>query len=661
MKMKKKFLLTLLIALTLMCLFAIAISAEGSTLNEYGDITLDDGVAEPSVIDSTSKAVIKGSDGLFYTIPSYYLLEDKATVTWKLIDCVKNITGASKASDLKNYVVRMEIPENITALGSDMFKKSTSLIEVKFPTTLTDIGVATFAACKTLTTAKNLENTKITKLQGQSTATYNNDTGCFANCSALTEINLPSTVTYIEQWAATTCTSLTKVTVPKDAKITYIGQYAFEKSLITEFYFSSELTYIGKGAFEKTKLTNLENFENTQLTEIVEYSFHSCSITNIKLPSKLTKIGQYAFGGHKAVQDKLVIPNGVTEIGKCAFAGNYTAIKEIVLPGQLTTLGVFAFEKNAVNVIYIPSTLTAIPEGLFKDWGRSSNNNTLFVYTGSLEQLNALIAGANTSNNGDFTTDAKKNIKSAVEYGSINVSNVSGESIVYGYNACDAFYNSIHELDPEKSNACAGVCKNCGEKSYSANPEHEFTTIIEYTDYCSVGTKTQTCSHEGCQYAEGNSYVTDAPAIITSFQGISTKINGDGLTIDYIVNYDALDEYSKTMNKSIELGFVVSAYDKTGDKPLDNESAVKAPVLTWKYESDNSNVVKYTGLSFRLEGNWDQSVDLDGNGEKETSMKDIKFCMAGYIIDNGALSYINVGGTSDTADFNSYNGVTSLE
>ncbi|MBQ8545758.1 MAG: leucine-rich repeat protein [Clostridia bacterium] len=560
--MKKKLFLAILTVMIFTCLFAVSVNAAGSTENTYGDVTTIEGVDAPSVINASAKTVIVATDGTYYTIPTYCVLEDKTTAQWKLVDEIKTLTGVTKANDLRKYVVRMEIPEGIEALCTDMFKDSASLLSVKFPTTLTDIGVASFANCKKLVTAENLENTKITELKGQSTAGYNNATGCFANCDALTEINLPSTVTYIEQWAATSCYSLTKVTVPNDAKITYIGQYAFEKSLITEFYFSSELTYIGKGAFEKTKLTALENFENTQLTEVVEYAFNACPITEIKLPSTLTKIGQYAFGGHKAVQDKLVIPNGVTEIGKCAFAGNYTKINEIVLPANLTTLDIYAFEKNVVNVCYIPSTLTKIPEGLFKDWGRSSN--ILFVYTGTSEQLNALLESANTSNNGVFTTDAKKNIKSAEEYGEIVLANVSGKSIVYGYNPCKAFYSNVHNIVSEEGNTCSGTCDRvgCGLFAMLENPVHteELKLVFgedksEVVDYYADMYVVHVC-----KYCAEETATADEYGAIFVKMGFSVA-EDDTTSISFFtaVNLKSLEKYEEMAETDVQYGIVVSA------------------------------------------------------------------------------------------------------
>ena len=599
--MKKKLFLVFTIVAVFACLFAISVSAAGATENTYGEITPIDGVAAPTTIDSTSRVVIKATDGTYYTFPSYYLLADQATASWVLLDDIKTLTGASKASEIKKYIVRMEIPEGIEALCTDMFKQSTTLIAVKFPTTLTDIGLATFAQCSNLTTAENLENTKITALRGQPEATYNNATGCFASCSSLTSLSLPSTVTYIEQWAATTCTSLASVTIPHDAKITYIGRYAFEKSIITEFYFSSELETLGYGAFFNcSKLQKIENFENTKIQRIENDTFRNAPITYIDLPSTLTFIGEYGFGGHKAIQDKLVIPNGVTSIGKCAFAGNKTTIGEVVLPAELETMGIYAFEKNYIKVFYLPETITAIPQGVFKEW----SSNFVVVYTGTEEQLKTLIANSSTSDNGNFTTDAVKNIKSAEAYGEIVVANVTGKSIVYGYNFCKAFYENKHDTQAIEGSTCQGECSRCELTVELEDAKHQNVWIFNGGEAVSF-TATITAEHI-CKYCE----LKDADKEPVS---ISAILYSDGISIDETdftgiyeqikVNKTALETYATLSGQEFDYGiFALAAGENETSAPIIKGQDGKAVASDDKTVYASFTGTEYTYLRIKITG-----------------------------------------------------------
>ena len=673
--MKNKLLLTLLVVMSLVCLFTISVSASGSTENAYGEITTISGVAAPTTIDSTSRVVIQASDGTYYTYPSYYVIEDNATFTWKLIDEIKTITGASNASNLKNYVVRMEIPEGITGMSTSRFESSTSILSVKVPTTLTgELGSATFKNCSNLTTVENLENTTITSLSVSNiwnrggvfsgctsltsvslpstiiaigkwsftdctnlqavniptdakitfvgewafekaksltsfycsstletletgvfvgctslttvenlentkitalksgASTYNNGSGVFSGCSSLTALELPSTIQTIDGWAAAGCSSLATLTIPEDAKITYIGKYAFEKAIITEVYLPSTLETLEMGAFSNCKsLTTVKNLGNTKLTTINERIFESCPLGKIELPSTLTgTIGQYAFSGHKANQDKLVIPNGVTAINKCAFAGqnnNSYVIKELVLPATLESFQEYALEKNRFSVVYMPVTLTSMPNGLFSNW----SSNFVIVYTGTQEQLTTLIANTSTSANGSFTTDAVKNIKSAEEYGEIDPSKVTGKSIVYGYNPCKAFYDNEH--DTVAISTCQGECSRCKQIAFLPDPQH--VNVWEFTNE-EGGTASITAviiATETCQNCKQEGEVKEIAAIFTS-TGYSYEMNGNEYTGIYqrtSVDKEALALYAElTGNKdSYNFGIVAGLAADANDNPID--------------------------------------------------------------------------------------------
>jgi hypothetical protein len=91
--MKKKILLAILLVSLFVCIFAVAVNAAGASTNAFGEITPIEGETAPTVIDSTSRVVIKASDDTYYTFPSYYILEDNATFTWKKNDKVNLIVG----------------------------------------------------------------------------------------------------------------------------------------------------------------------------------------------------------------------------------------------------------------------------------------------------------------------------------------------------------------------------------------------------------------------------------------------------------------------------------------------------------------------------------------------------------------------------------------
>ncbi len=70
----------------------------------------------------------------------------------------------------------------------------------------------------------------------------------FADCTSLTSVTIPNSVSWIGWCAFASCTGLTSVTLP--SSITDIGNYAFGGcSGLTSFTLPSSLTSIGEGAF----------------------------------------------------------------------------------------------------------------------------------------------------------------------------------------------------------------------------------------------------------------------------------------------------------------------------------------------------------------------------------------------------------------------------
>ena len=118
--MKKRLLLTVLMAALLVCLFAISINAAGSTSNEFAE-TPDtiEGINTPTVIGTEERVVLLGSDGLYYTFPSYYILNDNKSCSLKVNNAVNKALGYTDGTSHKSYVVRIEIPEGTTYINQN--------------------------------------------------------------------------------------------------------------------------------------------------------------------------------------------------------------------------------------------------------------------------------------------------------------------------------------------------------------------------------------------------------------------------------------------------------------------------------------------------------------------------------------------------------------
>lgn len=119
----------------------------------------------------------------------------------------------------------------------------------------------------------------------------------FCDCENMTEINLPNTVTTIDDWYAFGfCVNLKKIRWPK------------------------ELVRIGDHAF--SDCTSLENVEVPDGIIDIPYAlFDDCTnLKNVILSPKTQSIGALAFAGCTSLM-QIVIPGTVKEIRQAAFSG----------------------------------------------------------------------------------------------------------------------------------------------------------------------------------------------------------------------------------------------------------------------------------------------------------------------------------------------------
>ena len=199
-----------------------------------------------------------------------------------------------------------------------IFEDCSSLSSVTIPDSVTSIGSSAFSGCY------GLESITIP----DSVTSIGND--AFRNCSSLTEITIPRGVKKIADYTFGGCSSLTSVTMFEG--VTDIGRCAFEDcSGLTCIVIPSSVTSLGYGAFHGCSgLTSIMIPEG--VTRISTLAFSGCSgLTSITIPKGVTYIGSYAFGGCSGLTS-VTIPVGVLKIGNSAFKG-CSEIKRVVVDG----------------------------------------------------------------------------------------------------------------------------------------------------------------------------------------------------------------------------------------------------------------------------------------------------------------------------------------
>ena len=326
----------------------------------------------------------------------------------------------------------LTIPNSVTSIENDAFWGCSSLTFVTIPNTVTSIGAGAFGGTGIYFDESNWENDILyfnncllqirNKISGSHTIKSNTRliAACaFEECSSLTSITIPNSVTSIGREAFWLCTSLTSITIPSSIKS--IEEYAFLycTSLNTIRVEATTPPALGNDVFTDSPVSTcyipcgtLDAYEASDWAQYVsEFVEEGCidptwQITytsadgNIVTPYKtdvfgakiisneykdgvgtitfdghVTTIGDDAFEGCSSLSS-ITVPNSVTSIGTSAFS-YCSSLTSITIPNSITSIGDNAFSNcSSLNSITIPNSVTSIESNTFQ--GCSSLTSVTF-------------------------------------------------------------------------------------------------------------------------------------------------------------------------------------------------------------------------------------------------------------------------------------------
>jgi hypothetical protein len=410
-----------------------------------------------------------------------------AQTTFEIGNIKYTVTGdntVSVAKGLSALIGALEIPSQVTNIETDIeytvtsihdsaFSGCTGITSVIVPNTVANIGNAAFSGCSslqsiTLPFVGDKEHTPTDKYQYPfgyifGTKSYSGGTktsqsyfhdivktttffvpsslrevtitgsthiprGAFGNCSMLTSITLPNTITSIGERAFYKCkgnkydnayyvgttdnpylcligpirSDIPPCTINNNCKFIVGGAFVGCGPLNTLFIPSSVI-FIGKRAFDlyetKLEFENIESICNIQYEHcdhLTEYNgeFHfennfekyypedvdwstthlfikskgfymnNSEVTELVIPDGVTSINNFAFANCSKLTT-VSIPNTVTEIGHATFQA-CSGITEISIPESVTSIGINSFNNcSELTTISIPNSITYIGHGAF--------------------------------------------------------------------------------------------------------------------------------------------------------------------------------------------------------------------------------------------------------------------------------------------------------
>ena len=431
--MKRKMLVVFLMSLVLALSLAIFVNAEETVIPEWTETQTITGIAPKDGFDTTSRVMLKNSDGSYVVYPAYYILkctddifQNFSSSSTKEIDfAALNAAVADTGEEYSNEsVVRLEIPVGFTTVQDRVFRKDkgfTSLLTLKVPEGVTTMGE------------------------------YN-----FYGSECIQEIDLPNSLTEIVKNFAPSVASLKRVSVGSGTKI--VG-YAFQDC------------------------TGLEQVTLAEgITTIEQRAFLRCtSLDGVVLPNSLTSLGTSAFYGCSSLTE-IVIPENVV-LGDSVFKA-CTALAKVVVKCDKIPGGTFSGD-SSLGIFVVTKNISSIGSDAFG----SVKSPFLTIYEGDDPEKIGTLYNYSRFTKADFVSYEQylEDVKNGVVY--------TKDTIVYGANYCVELNGGVHQMNDEPTCTQGVECSKCGLEGASAlgHNKGELEKIV-YVTFDVAGDKLFDCT-----------------------------------------------------------------------------------------------------------------------------------------------------------------------
>ncbi len=254
------------------------------------------------------------------------------------------------------------IPTNVQTIGEHAFSYS-ALEELELPSSLTSIENFAFVGCKQL------------NVIAIPSSVTNLGPGAFQLCQNLSFVSLSPNIEKLNDYTFDNCISLADITIGSGTK--EVNGSAFDNcSSLRAIYVDDDNEYYSSvdGILYSKDMKKLvrcpaglykEEYLIPDGVEIItEYALTGCkNIKKFTLPQTLREIERFAF--IKSAMSSIVIPSSVNKIGASAFQ-LCQELETLVFPDGITEIAMgVASNCEKLSYVYIPSSVTSIGSDAF--------------------------------------------------------------------------------------------------------------------------------------------------------------------------------------------------------------------------------------------------------------------------------------------------------
>ena len=553
-------------------------------------------------------------DNLTWTIDEDYVLTINGTGDMYNYGQTSSTGGPAPWNGYVNSIIKVEISEGVTSIGSFAFYNCRGAYSINIPSTVSNFGRYSFYNCSGISKINIPVN-----LESLGVGTFRGCTGltsavvpsgitiipvqAFSECG-IRSVTLPNSIKEIDESAFSACGNLQSIALPEGLEI--IGENAFTGAGLTTLEIPSTVRTIGKGVCKSKSLSAIHvNDENDYYKDVDGVLLSKDGKTLILFP--------YQKGGYSVDYS---IPDSVEIIESDAFhygmessqpnmntTGYPMNINSITVPEGITSLesySLYCFIEN----LYLPQSLKKL-----KMYSVARANN---VY---LKTCMAPMAHATAFYSGITNVHAPE---SSIGY---DVNPWASGTVVYDM-------PSAHIWNEEYTTDKAATCKEEGSKSIHCSVcdsvDESTVTVIPKSDHTYgdwTVTKEATCTEDGskekvCSVCEDK--VTEViPATGHLFSDEFTTdteptCTAEGSKSKHCTKCNAIDESSVTVIPVLGHNWDSG---KITTEPTCTDEGVKTFACS-RCEETKTEVIPATGHSFSDEFTTDTEPTCTAEGSK---------------------------------------------